>query len=485
MYKWILAVAALVAFALADPARAIVQESNTTVSQTGAEIKTATITITPKTADNKPAGKPTTISSTTRQSKPARVKVDDKTAKTIEVKISGRAEPVLIPIETWLRGGRIDLGGGLTLENAPATARGPSTPSTALSTPATQPANDYWTSSLRYAGEFGGFRIAADVGLTGGANFNSSGGSFIRGVDNFGGNNLVDQRSVDLGNNTGFVGGQLNVWQVSPGPRLFLQTGVNVPLGSSNSATQTGINTIPQGDATLKVDYDWQIPLFLGMSFPMGQFGQMIPLQDPRIRFGVGGIFTHGTISISGVDGPARMPFSASKSFTEFDPGFLVGLRGGLGGGWILGADLTVTWRDDQSITAGSASFPGTQSYTGSVGDGTDLGLMFSVSRTIGDSAMDRPFVAGSDIRLKRDIAPLGKRADGIALYRYRYLWSDTEYVGVMAQEIAETRPDAVLRGADGFLRVDYGKLGTRLMTFGEWSSRQMRLGAHAGQFAQ
>ena len=40
-----------------------------------------------------------------------------------------------------------------------------------------------------------------------------------------------------------------------------------------------------------------------------------------------------------------------------------------------------------------------------------------------------------SDIRLKRAIALLGKRADGIALYRYRYWWSDTDHVGVMAQE--------------------------------------------------
>ncbi|HKY86244.1 MAG TPA: tail fiber domain-containing protein [Pseudorhodoplanes sp.] len=80
-----------------------------------------------------------------------------------------------------------------------------------------------------------------------------------------------------------------------------------------------------------------------------------------------------------------------------------------------------------------------------------------------------------SDIRLKRDIVPLDARADGIALYRYRYWWSDTDYVGVMAQEVAQVRPDAVSRGADRFLRVDYSKLGTRLMTFEEWSAKQAR----------
>jgi hypothetical protein len=53
----------------------------------------------------------------------------------------------------------------------------------------------------------------------------------------------------------------------------------------------------------------------------------------------------------------------------------------------------------------------------------------------------------GSDIRLKRDIAQVGEH-NGINLYRFRYLWSDTTYVGVMAQEVAALKPDAVSRGA-------------------------------------
>jgi hypothetical protein len=67
----------------------------------------------------------------------------------------------------------------------------------------------------------------------------------------------------------------------------------------------------------------------------------------------------------------------------------------------------------------------------------------------------------------------VGRLASGVPLYRYRYLWSDTEFVGVMAQEVAEVVPEAVARGSDGFLRVDYNRLGTRLMTFPEWSAAQ------------
>jgi hypothetical protein len=78
-----------------------------------------------------------------------------------------------------------------------------------------------------------------------------------------------------------------------------------------------------------------------------------------------------------------------------------------------------------------------------------------------------------SDIRLKRDIGPLNQCADGINLYRFRYLWSDTVHVGVMAQEVAATRPDAVRQGPDGYLRVDYGRLGLRMRTWDEWAAAQ------------
>jgi hypothetical protein len=77
-----------------------------------------------------------------------------------------------------------------------------------------------------------------------------------------------------------------------------------------------------------------------------------------------------------------------------------------------------------------------------------------------------------SDIRLKQDLAVVGRTADGLRLYRYRYIGEDTVYVGVMAQEVAERRPDAVARGEDGYLQIDYGKLGLQFLTFEEWTRR-------------
>ena len=89
------------------------------------------------------------------------------------------------------------------------------------------------------------------------------------------------------------------------------------------------------------------------------------------------------------------------------------------------------------------------------------------------DANYSSSILAVSDVRLKRDITLVGRRDDGLGLYRYRYLWSDTVYVGVMAQEVALVHPDAVVRGVlDDYLRVDYGRLGLRLMTLPEWDPR-------------
>jgi hypothetical protein len=79
--------------------------------------------------------------------------------------------------------------------------------------------------------------------------------------------------------------------------------------------------------------------------------------------------------------------------------------------------------------------------------------------------------LCASDIRLKRDVVPLGRLGNGLGLYRYRYVWGEQVYVGVMAQEVAASIPDAVMRGADGHLWVDYARLGLRLATWEEWQA--------------
>jgi len=75
-----------------------------------------------------------------------------------------------------------------------------------------------------------------------------------------------------------------------------------------------------------------------------------------------------------------------------------------------------------------------------------------------------------SDVRLKVDIVPLGRLANGIGLYRFRYRGDDhTLYVGVMAQEVQNVMPRAVSRDSDGYLRVNYTALGLPFLTWDRW----------------
>jgi hypothetical protein len=64
-----------------------------------------------------------------------------------------------------------------------------------------------------------------------------------------------------------------------------------------------------------------------------------------------------------------------------------------------------------------------------------------------------------SDVRLKRDVVRLETHTNGCGIFSFRYLWSDTNYVGAIAQDVLERAPDAVVVGPGGFLAVDYEAL--------------------------
>ncbi|MGC2777392.1 MAG: DUF3300 domain-containing protein, partial [Bradyrhizobium sp.] len=79
---------------------------------------------------------------------------------------------------------------------------------------------------------------------------------------------------------------------------------------------------------------------------------------------------------------------------------------------------------------------------------------------------------------LKRDIVVLGRLGNGIGYYRFSYIGSPKAYVGVMAQDVMNVVPDAVTRGRDGYLRVDYEKLGIKFQTYDAWLAAGARIPA-------
>lgn len=81
-----------------------------------------------------------------------------------------------------------------------------------------------------------------------------------------------------------------------------------------------------------------------------------------------------------------------------------------------------------------------------------------------------------SDIALKHDVVLLGHLASGLGYYRFSYIGSDKAYVGVIAQEVEDVKPVAVTRGADGYLRVYYEKLGLKFRTYRDWLESGARI---------
>jgi len=64
-----------------------------------------------------------------------------------------------------------------------------------------------------------------------------------------------------------------------------------------------------------------------------------------------------------------------------------------------------------------------------------------------------------SDRRLKTDVERIGERPDGLGVYAFRYFWSPVRHIGVMAQEVLDVKPEAVVHLPGGYMAVNYGAL--------------------------
>jgi hypothetical protein len=80
-------------------------------------------------------------------------------------------------------------------------------------------------------------------------------------------------------------------------------------------------------------------------------------------------------------------------------------------------------------------------------------------------------YIGESDKRLKRSIHQLATLKNGMKVYKFKYLWSDVVYVGLMAQDLLKnpTWKEAVVTKANGFYAVNYGMLGLKMTTLAQW----------------
>jgi len=127
-------------------------------------------------------------------------------------------------------------------------------------------------------------------------------------------------------------------------------------------------------------------------------------------------------------------------------------------------------------------SYPGYDRFWnwGQNGDGwsltvlDDLGWGFAPGQLAGDpgygliSPNFTPPI--SDRRLKRNIELVETR-NGIRIYSFQYLWSDEQFVGVMAQDLLGTEHESAVVERNGYYTVDYSQLGFNMQLLSEYTA--------------
>jgi hypothetical protein len=93
------------------------------------------------------------------------------------------------------------------------------------------------------------------------------------------------------------------------------------------------------------------------------------------------------------------------------------------------------------------------------IGGAGILGSLFGSGANGSPSAISNLFnpQTYSDARLKDEIEPVGMLFDGQPVFSFKYIGDSTPRIGLMAQEVEKSVPEAVHHDAAGFKMVDYG----------------------------
>lgn len=187
---------------------------------------------------------------------------------------------------------------------------------------------------------------------------------------------------------------------------------VNEFVNQANLEANAAINLINSARATFSNNAD--IIGRIGLANAAGFAKSIEPITS-----GIGNIFAGDPLGVGGIGG----------------------LLGGGGGG-------TVT---------NTGGLFGSDGFTGGGGDNTSGGLGSSAT-TAGLGALFSSLFAASDRRIKKDITRVGTTDGGLPVYTFRYKSGGPMQMGVMAQDLEENLPSAVVE-VDGVKMVDYGQV--------------------------
>ncbi len=90
-----------------------------------------------------------------------------------------------------------------------------------------------------------------------------------------------------------------------------------------------------------------------------------------------------------------------------------------------------------------------------------------------------------SDCRVKEDIEPVGALASGETVFRYRYAGDPRHQIGLIAQEVEDTTPEAVFDAIGDLKGVDYRRATERAAKILEFTRERYEPPPTARPYAQ
>jgi hypothetical protein len=137
----------------------------------------------------------------------------------------------------------------------------------------------------------------------------------------------------------------------------------------------------------------------------------------------------------SGPTGQAFVDYGNNQR-QSWAQGFLNNLLG-LGDRGLAAGNIMANAGQSSTSSGSSRQKPGIGGFLGQVGAG----------------------IAASDRRVKTNIIPVGKTRDGLTLYQFRYVDGSGPFMGVMAQEVEQTKPEALGPMVNGYMTVNYDRI--------------------------
>jgi Chaperone of endosialidase len=258
----------------------------------------------------------------------------------------------------------------------------------------------------------------------------------------------IDQLKSALGFGPQGAAGMLDTLKKTPGFEFLSDTGIENAM-RKNAALSGGGNS----GTLLKDITDYS------QGLASTTYNNYISQLQPFLNLGTQAATGAGNILTGIGSGAANLYSGMGKD--------IAGAYGNLANlGWGYGTGQGAAGSQQAAIDAqyGSSILGGLgKMLTTAIPGGSVLGGLGSgISSGIGSVAgMLGPF---SDVRLKDDIAPVGRLYDGTNIWRFTYKDDPHRiaHVGVMAQEIERDRPDAVVHDSAGWKHVDYHKATSR-----------------------